>query len=100
MPSKGYQLESTTLLRRCLACGTAVEDDALQVECHDCGCDFLERPPRSYAEMEAIEEPITAVSPPLQAWSAWREQVLVERWIWFLFGVGLLVVVSMLTFLI
>lgn len=41
---------------RCLECG-ATADNALRElldRCHECGCDFAERPPRSYAELEGL----------------------------------------------
>ena len=100
MPSREYQAEARVLMQRCLACGEAVDfEESLMVECDQCGCDFLDRPPRSYAEMEGIDSPVEIVSPTVHAWTTWREQMLVERWLWFLFGLGLLVVVAMLAFL-
>jgi hypothetical protein len=41
---------------RCLGCG-APADQALRElldACHECGCDFSLRPPRSYAELEGL----------------------------------------------
>jgi len=41
---------------RCLGCG-ATADHALRElsdQCHECGCDFAARPPRSYAELEGL----------------------------------------------
>lgn len=41
---------------RCLGCG-APADHALRElldACHECGCDFSARPPRSYAELEGL----------------------------------------------
>ena len=100
MHGREYQVEATSLMRRCLSCGIPVDaDPTTTVECHHCGCDFLDRPPRSYAEMEGIEDAVEAVSPTVQAWVSWREQVLVERWLWFLFGLGLMAVMAMLAFL-
>ena len=99
MTSKGHQAEFTATMRRCLHCGAAADDEPLPDVCQECGGDFLRRPPRSYAEMEGIEDTILPPSPSAQAWSAWREQMLVERWIWFLFALGLLMVIAMMAFL-
>ena len=49
--------------------------------------------------MEGIEEVVEVTSPNLQAWTVWREQMLVERWLWFLFGLGLMAIMAMLAFL-
>ena len=41
---------------RCLGCG-ALADQAFRElldACHECGCDFSRRPPRSYAELEGL----------------------------------------------
>jgi hypothetical protein len=41
---------------KCLGCG-APADEALRDlidACHECGCDFSIRPPRSYAELEGL----------------------------------------------
>ena len=46
---------SRMLARRCVACGQAVPaTGSLLPACLACGCDFHERPPRSYAEMEGL----------------------------------------------
>lgn len=77
--------------RQCVACGYAgrfVERPG-QTHCPRCSCDFIERPPKSYAEMEGIDqlEPRAArlaraqvQEPPAREWR------LVERWLLFLFG--------------
>jgi len=41
---------------RCLECGTAADNALREMldRCHECGCDFAERPPRSYAELEGL----------------------------------------------
>lgn len=78
--------------RQCVACGYAGRfvDRAGQTHCPRCACDFAERPPKSYAEMEGIDqlEPssrrramLAASEPPAREWR------LVERWLLFLFGV-------------
>lgn len=45
---------SHLFIRRCVCCGfeTRVLDDV--AACVRCGCDLVERPPRSYAEMEGL----------------------------------------------
>jgi hypothetical protein len=78
--------------RQCVACGYAGRfvDRPGQTHCPRCTCDFGERPPKSYAEMEGIDqlEPsasrrmlLSASEPPAREWR------LVERWLLFLFGV-------------
>ena len=100
MQSRAYLVEAAALEQRCLSCGIPVDSHPSSIEaCHHCGCDFLDRPPRSYAEMEGIEEVVEVTSPNLQAWTVWREQMLVERWLWFLFGLGLMAIMAMLAFL-
>ena len=43
------------LARRCVACGCAVPaSGSMLPSCLACGCDFQDRPPRSYAEMEGL----------------------------------------------
>ncbi|MFN9076648.1 MAG: hypothetical protein ACK5WD_05535 [bacterium] len=78
--------------RQCVACGYGGRfvDRPGQSHCPRCACDFAERPPKSYAEMEGIDqlEPaakrrasFVASEPPAREWR------LVERWLLFLFGV-------------
>jgi hypothetical protein len=79
--------------RQCVACGYAgrfVERPG-QTHCPRCSCDFIERPPRSYAEMEGIDqlEPSVArrarsqsFEPPAREWR------IVERWLLVLFGIA------------
>lgn len=54
---------STSIHRRlCVRCGfdgRAVQDGVLRRSdawCPNCGCDFHRRPPRSYAEMEGLDD--------------------------------------------
>lgn len=49
--------------------------------------------------MEGIQTVHQAPSPEYRAWSEWREQTLVERWLWFLFTLGLLMTVCLAIFL-
>jgi hypothetical protein len=78
--------------RQCVACGYAGRfvDRPGQANCPRCSCDFAERPPKSYAEMEGIDqlEPPAkrralrgADDPPAREWR------MVERWLLVLFGV-------------
>lgn len=41
---------------RCLECGAAADHALRELldHCHECGCDFAARPPRSYAELEGL----------------------------------------------
>jgi hypothetical protein len=83
--------------RQCVACGYAGRfvERPNQANCPRCNCDFGERPPRSYAEMEGIDqlEPRAARAararvqdPPAREWR------LVERWLLLLFGMAAIVV--------
>ena len=49
--------------------------------------------------MEGIQAIRQTPSPEYRAWSEWREQALVERWLWFLFTLGLLMTFSLAIFL-
>ncbi len=92
-------------VRRCLACGydgvllqggdpggVGGAGGAEVAECCElCGCDFILRPPRSYAEMEGLDErPISTET--LIAGGGHRQAL--ERWLTFavlvLVGLGLL----------
>jgi hypothetical protein len=78
--------------RQCVACGYSGRfvDRPGQAACPRCACDFTLRPPRSYAEMEGIEDSDDLFrrsrradrGEPIE-----REWRLVERWLAFLFGV-------------
>lgn len=49
--------------RRCVACGydgPEVGGPGSLPHCPECGCDLALRPPRSYIEMEGIEDPRVA----------------------------------------
>lgn len=94
------------LVRRCLACGVPVARTALLGErCRRCGCDFRERPPRTYAEMEGFAEDVDDAAllaidvHPSAEWSfddpiARRRRRIVGRWIAFGLIVALLAVVA------
>lgn len=83
---------------RCLACGSAVDHFAVDREstCSRCGCDFLLRPPRSYAEMEGlIGEPVTIDQVESEPRISDR---LIGRWALFVaFSLGLLISLLYLT---
>jgi hypothetical protein len=89
MVGKVKHMDHHLLRRRCVCCGydgpsirLALQQD-LAAECPQCGCDFLERPPRSYAEMEGLlGQPVTINAPLI---SAERQQRLIHRWLAFLF---------------
>jgi hypothetical protein len=86
--------------RQCVACGYSGRfvDRVNQPECPRCGCDFAIRPPKSYAEMEGIDQLEPSMSravregafePPQREWR------LVERWLVFLFVMTVLVLSSL-----
>lgn len=64
--------------------------------CPRCGCDFAERPPRSYAEMEGIE---LGARPAAPVDAQTLESRMVERWLAFLFVViiGAAIAVGLVT---
>lgn len=47
--------------------------------CRGCGCDFEERPPRSYADLEGLVE--MAAAPRADAFEEWRATRAIERWL-------------------
>ena len=75
-------------VRRCLACGyagrfaQAAHTASAQGadHCPRCGCDFHARPPKSYAEMEGLDDERRPVADP-----AALERRMLERWLLFLF---------------
>jgi hypothetical protein len=80
--------------RQCVACGYGGRfvDRPGQSNCPRCACDFSSRPPRSYAEMEGLEEADIAAqrrrrSIPLEPED--RDWRMLTRWMVFLVGVGL-----------
>lgn len=85
--------------RQCVACGYSGRfvDRENQTHCPRCACDFAVRPPKSYAEMEGLDQlerrPNRAQR--LLVDGERREWRLVERWLVFLFvmsvvGIGML----------
>lgn len=90
------------LTRRCVACGRGVVPlDLLEDACPDCGCDFDDRPPMTYAEMEGFE-PVAEwiaipMAPPAASPGPGRAGL---RYRWAIFGVvmaaGLLAVIMLL----
>jgi len=89
MVGKVKHMDHHLLRRRCVCCGYdgpalrfAYQNDE-QAECPQCGCDFHGRPPRSYAEMEALlGQPVTINTP---AMTVDRQQRLIHRWLAFMF---------------
>lgn len=76
--------------RQCVACGYSGRfvDRANQPHCPRCSCDFAARPPKSYAEMEGLDEAEPATHRRHRAGASvepTREWRLVERWLVFLF---------------
>jgi hypothetical protein len=83
--------------RQCVACGYAGRfvDRPGQTHCPRCTCDFGERPPKSYAEMEGIDELEPRLARATRAGDfdpPQREWRLVERWLVFLFVMSVLVI--------
>ena len=79
----------------CLACGAAVGSyqpvpsplpEGEHIRCVGCGCDLEQRPPMSYAEMEALQEAEVSRA---DAWATALEARLVERWIGTIFVIAL-----------
>ena len=56
MASRTRTRATTWTEPRCLECGTTADNALRELldRCHECGCDFAERPPRSYAELEGL----------------------------------------------
>ncbi len=81
---------SENSIRRCVGCGFSVEAYGTYGSCQQCGCEFDLRPPRSYFEMEGLPPEVEAEAHTSSAFEDWREQRLVERWLWFIFSAGLL----------
>jgi hypothetical protein len=77
---------STLDIRRCCSCGYGGHFAQLKPEaarrraahCPRCGCDFATRPPRSYAEMEGLDEEVATGG---AASVVPSESTMVERWL-------------------
>lgn len=56
MGSRTRSRATTWTEPRCLECGAAADNALRELldHCHECGCDFTDRPPRSYAELEGL----------------------------------------------
>lgn len=85
-------------VRRCVACGHAGDFGVARPvrswrgSCPSCGCDFAERPPRTYAEMEGL---VPTPSPAeARRGIVESESRLVERWIAVLFAGAVLFVAA------
>lgn len=70
----------------CVACGydgpeLQPDDAVLLVYCPRCDADLYERPPRSYAELEGLEDPgMDAYFPPRRSWFS-RQCRLLRDWV-------------------
>lgn len=62
-----------------MQCGQAQMESRAPSACATCGCDFQERPPRSYAEMEGLVDFTEA--PGAEAFGAWCRTLAFERWL-------------------
>lgn len=82
-------IQARHLARRCVQCGAAHPGSALRHECLRCGCDLVERPPRSYAEMEGLVE--VASAPAEDPFTSWRRVATFERWLLTAFTAAVLV---------
>jgi hypothetical protein len=94
------------LARRCVRCGydgvtprgiVLLETFTTSVEimpecCPSCGCDFGERPPRSYAEMEGLLGRPFAADFDASCRTQRDESSLIQRWLAFLFIIMLMFV--------
>lgn len=72
--------------RRCVACGydgALIQNETLTC-CVACGTNLLERPARSYAEMEGFHGQAITIDSPLN--DPTRMQRLLRRWVLFMFG--------------
>ena len=90
---------------RCVRCGKAARSElSMQLpECIDCGCDFVERPPMSYARMEGfLEEMVEADLQHPRVRTNWEDELevrLVERWLasTFLLALSVILLVAFLS---
>ena len=78
------------LVPRCVACGQEVACVRTADACMGCGCDLVERPARSYAEMEGLVEAVAEAAVP-DPFVAWRRSLTLERWLLTLFTASVLV---------
>jgi len=81
-------IETRHLCRRCLQCGREQPWSGGAASCEGCGCDFHERPPRSYADLEGLVE--FGPDPGARAFAEWRATVTTERWLLTAFGCAIL----------
>jgi len=73
-------IQARHLARRCVQCGSQHPASVLRHECVHCGCDLVERPPRSYAEMEGLVE-VVAPAVAEDPFMSWRRTATFERWL-------------------
>jgi len=97
MEARVKSLHEHLYTRRCVVCG--YDGPMMQSEdvasCMSCGTNLLERPARSYAEMEGFHGQAVTIDSPLN--DPARSQRLWRRWILFMFGtLAGLVLIAML----
>ena len=93
-------VERRLLTRRCVRCGHngPTLNRRETRNCPECGCDFAERPPRSYAEMEGLLGTPTLTQPrrvvEIEVQDDDRNERVVYRWLAFIFicMIGLLAI--------
>jgi hypothetical protein len=86
-----------------MQCGmrTDVQSNPSSETCHGCGCDFLARPPRSYAELEGLLEELDETAAQSDGGLQDRLDAAASRWIIVLLGVaaiGLAAIVGLILF--
>jgi len=62
-----------------MRCGEEQPDSRALGNCATCGCDFHERPPRSYAEMEGLVDFSEAAGS--EVLGEWYRTLAFERWL-------------------
>jgi hypothetical protein len=72
-------IEPRHLCRRCMQCGQMQPASRAPATCVTCGCDFQQRPPRSYAEMEGLVD--FTEDPGAEAFGSWYRTLAFERWL-------------------
>jgi hypothetical protein len=86
-----------------MQCGmrTDVQSNPSSETCHGCGCDFLARPPRSYAELEGLLEELDETAAQSDGGLQDRLDAAASRWVIVLLGVaaiGLAAIVGLILF--
>mgnify|MGYP003576114485 CR=1 FL=1 len=96
-----HTLESRLLTLRCVGCGYdgSLLRGGKAPNCPRCGCDLQQRPPRSYAEMEGLLDPVEDLELDEEEFiRPRREERVIHRWLAFLFFAMMgLIVIACLT---